>query len=803
MILKLGNTDNFSVGGKARGLTEMIKLGLDVPDGFVIFDVEDKDWKVELMKFPEMTGSQPKAVRSSAIEEDGVSTSYAGQFETYLNCTGPDKIMDAVQKCMLSGKLERVVSYRDHFHQSHRATIPVIIQDMVEAEKAGVFFTANPVNHRRDQWIINVTEGLGESLVSGKTSGEQYVISPKGKLLQKGTLLSDHEISSLHRQALIISEHFNQPMDLEWAIDGSGKLYWLQARPVTTLKDVHLNELDGELTIENEIFTRGNIGEMMPGPVTPLTYSVFGRAIEVGLQDFFITSGAQKDFTDQWLYFRMFYNHLFFSMTSMYGITENVLLIKKESLEFSIMGEALDNDQVIPKASLWKRTINQTRLFRYLSSGIKRMHKLEEIDRNFRIIYPEEPFELYRVLSNSLSILNDSYAHHYCTSSQSGSYNSALMQILSKRSSRPTNENHRDASLLMVNIKGVVGADMVIALENLTGQFRNDKLFKKWLFELDDSEFLNFINGETLPESEVQQQFSEALQKFLKAYGHRCIREAELREKSWSENPIQILHIIQKQLGASGKRNGAIHSFEDNKNEVFKQLKGSQRMALRFILPRARAAVARREYTKSLCIRIQQRVKAGYLQLASMMVNEGLLDDPDQVFFLTHDELGEYLKTKDTIWKTKAQQRRDIFPESWTLSFPDVSYGIPEPVEADRDPVKINGNALSGLPVSTGVVQGKVKVVASQQEAGKLQPGDIMVCQYTDVGWTPYFSIIAGLVTEIGSPLSHGAVVAREYGIPAIVNAKGAMQFFKDGDWAELDGKEGTVRKTEDRSPKQ
>ena len=795
MILKLGTTDSFPVGGKAHGLTELIKLGLNVPQGIVVFDTGGGPWKEKLNEMLEEMGPLPKAVRSSALEEDGDSTSFAGLFETFLNCNGKDEITEAVEKCMLSGNLERVASYSDHFHQSQERTIPVIIQDMVNAKKSGVLFTANPVNNRRDQWIINVAEGPGENLVSGKTSGEQYILSRKGKLIQKGSLLNDNEITLLRNQGQVIHDHFNQPVDLEWAIDESGKLYWLQARPVTTLSDVHLNELDGEPAVENEIFTRGNIGEMMPGPVTPLTYSVFGRAIEIGLQDFYISCGAQKDFTNEWLYFRMFYNHLFFSMSNMYSITENVLLNKKENVEFSIMGETLDNDKAFPLAPLWKRVINQIRQFRYLSSGIKRMQKLEEIDRNFRITYPNEFTEFYRVLTESLTILNDSYAHHYCTSSQSGSYNSALMRILSKKSSKPTTENHRDASLLLVDIKGIEGANMVMALEKLTGRFRNDEQFKKWLLELDDNHFLSFIKGKILPQGEIQHQFLTALEIFLEAHGHRCIREGELREKSWSEDPEQILHIIQKQLAASGKTNSNNHSFEKNKNEVFKKLSGMQKMALKFVLPRARAAVARREYTKSLCIRIQQRIKAGYLQLATMMVNEGLLDDTDQIFFLTHDELGAYLKTKDKSWKVKARQRRKIFPEAWKLSFPDVCYGTPEPVDEAVDPVKINGNSVSGLPVSTGIVQGTIRVVASQQEAKKLQPGDIMVCQYTDVGWTPWFSIIAGLVTEIGSPLSHGAVVAREYGIPAIVNAKGSMRFFKDGDMAELDGKNGYVKK--------
>ena len=142
---------------------------------------------------------------------------------------------------------------------------------MVNAKKAGVLFTANPVNQRRDQWVINVTPGLGEKLVGGTESGEYYLLSGKGRILQQGTLLEKEEIENIFNQAQKIHHHFKSPVDLEWAIDQDGTLFWLQVRPISTLQDTHLNELDGSVFMEDEIFTRGNIGEMMPGPVTPLT----------------------------------------------------------------------------------------------------------------------------------------------------------------------------------------------------------------------------------------------------------------------------------------------------------------------------------------------------------------------------------------------------------------------------------------------------------------------------------------------------------------------------------------------------
>jgi pyruvate,water dikinase len=174
------------------------------------------------------------------------------------------------------------------------------------------------------------------------------------------------------------------------------------------------------------------------------------------------------------------------------------------------------------------------------------------------------------------------------------------------------------------------------------------------------------------------------------------------------------------------------------------------------------------------------------------MAQAGLLDDIDQVFFLTHEELGHLLKDHDPAWRARADKRRSIFPELDKLVFEEVSFGIPEPLEHEVQ-IEITEGQLKGIPVSSGLIEGPVRVVNSLGDAQKLQPGEIMVAAFTDIGWTPYFSIIAGLITEIGSPLSHGAVVAREYGIPAVVGAKGARKFLKNGDIVRLNGNNGII----------
>jgi pyruvate,water dikinase len=210
----------------------------------------------------------------------------------------------------------------------------------------------------------------------------------------------------------------------------------------------------------------------------------------------------------------------------------------------------------------------------------------------------------------------------------------------------------------------------------------------------------------------------------------------------------------------------------------------------------ARKAVARREITKALSIKMVSKIRTAYQVLANKLVEEGLLEDTDQVFFLTHEELGVLISDKQSRWKIVANMRRKQLPETDALVFDEVCFGKPEPLESEVE-IDPEEDQLIGLPVSRGIVCAKVRIVHSLAQADQLQEGEIMVASFTDIGWTPYFSIISGLITEIGSPLSHGAVVAREYGIPAIVGAKGAKKFLKNGEMVLLDADRGIVKREE------
>ena len=349
----------------------------------------------------------------------------------------------------------------------------------------------------------------------------------------------------------------------------------------------------------------------------------------------------------------------------------------------------------------------------------------------------------------------------------------------------PESTDHHIATMLLLNIPEIESADAVKSLERFARLIRSEEEFAEKFVSASPGEALQIIY------KDAPQEITGQFKAFIDRHGHRCVREAELREQPWEENPGQLIQYLQTQV-RTGEVRHVTHDVNAGIREALKHLPRFKRAMLKSIIPTARKAVARREITKGLSIKMVDTVRKGYQAFAVRLGEAGLLDDRDQGYFLTHEELGQLITDRSPSWKAIAGRRREILPELDKLVFEEVCFGIPEPLENETE-IEISANQLKGTPVSGGKVRAKVRIVKSLADASRLEKGEIMVASFTDIGWTPYFSIISGLITEIGSPLSHGAVVAREYGIPAVVAAKGAIRWLSNGNVVQLDGDRGII----------
>lgn len=761
-----------SVRGKAKGLDLLVRQGFTVPKGFVITDTDLIDEEAIYRAFDAMK-AEKVSVRSSASNEDQSSASNAGQYETCL-FVDRSHLMESVKKCLESLNSRRVEDYARHF-ELKQGTMNIVVQEMIDSDKAGVLFTAGPNNG--SAILIEAVSGQGENLVSGQVTAHRYEISRKYYRPCSDDLLNEDEIKRLYETGKKIRTVFSEEKDLEWAIH-NGQLYLLQMRPITT-EIIDIEEFDRDDDLSGHLFTKRNVGEMMPGAVTPLTLSTSAKAIDYGMRYMLYKAGVYRSpYEEKPLrLISSISGHLFFDMNLLYNMYAKVGIANPQSMNLSIMGEYHDYPPITAKFSNpIVRGINSVKFLRYVMSGKRAMKRFDAMLTKVHFTETSSYQELYRSIDHNLAYLDESLIYHYASSSSSGSATSTLYMMLDKYF--PDKKRYQSfLSHLLTNIPNIESADILSCLQEMAALIKKREP-KAVDFRAD--ELLEFIKNDA--------ETNAKYQDFLARHGHRCIKEAEMRSKPWREDELPLMNYLQSIINSPMKLVQSEEKIDLRKEFAFIRNPLLKRASIIFA-KRARQAVVDREYTKSQLIQIIDLFKQQYARLAKLMVNANILTDTDLIYFLTHTEIGKLIDG-DTTLLTVAERRRKAYAIQENLSFDDIYIGKPT---ADVFDVGQNDGVMKGVPVSNGECEGIVRVVYSIDDANKLQKGEIMVARFTDIGWTPYYSIVNGMITEIGSSLSHGAVVAREYGLPAIVNMKGATKLLKNGDRIRMDAGKGTV----------
>ncbi len=785
----------FSVGGKARGLNALSMAGLEIPGGFVITDIENDADLEMIADFYIESGLDLVAVRSSATGEDGTDFSNAGQFSSFLNIAGREQLKTAVKKCVDSLNSKTAVSYAANFKQAGSSKMSVIIQRMIDAEKSGICFTKDPLMENRHM-LIEAVPGPGEKLVSGNAAGSQYlipidkhfsedVLNDKYADGSKDDVLNTIDLANIFKQAKAVSCYLDMPLDTEWIIGKNGQLCWLQARPITTLNEPGINELDVSTDMKNHIITNCNISEMLPGAVTPLSLSTSVYAIDHGMRKMFVYVGAFKNMEDipPESFALSVCNHLFLNLTTIYKMADCVLGASREAVELSICGRVLKNMQKPDRknTNILVKINNSRKYFMLLLSRKKACGEIKELAEKFIIPDCNDPVKFYEEINNGLTILNHSFWLHYITSGHSGAVVSALFTILNADTS-DDEETRSIISTVLEDIDGIESVDILISLHRIANALlKEDPSIK----ELSNKELLHYIRT---CKGEIKNKYDS----FICRHGHRTICEAEVRNKGWNRDEISLMDHLRPVLVS--EKEGAQKSSSVNSKipEFMSQYRGFKKCILNYMVKQARDSVKNRELSKSMCIKVLDQFKIAYTRLAKQLVQKDILPDEDLIYFLQHKEIGQLLnEDKHTLVK-KAIIRRRLFSEQQMLKFQDIYIGKPVPLKNHTQTLESKA-ILNGSPGSRGLAEGIARVVKSIGDANKLERGEIMIAAFTDIGWSPYYCLIGALVTEIGSVLSHGVVVAREYALPMVTNVAGAIQLINTGDRVIVDGTKGTV----------
>lgn len=779
------------------------------------------------------------AVRSSAAGEDGDESSSAGQMETYLGVRGINQILEAVRTCWASAFTFQAVEYRRLHGQPVRTSVGVVIQQMVAAEAAGVLFTNEPLSGSPNKMVIDASFGLGEVVVSGKTTPDTFVIQRhfdnrlqilERKIGDKAVMitmsasggtqeiksgsskqccLSDEQILRLSLIGIRIEEMFGSPRDIEWAIQND-KFFLLQARPITTFlqetdKDL-MHEFDTPIATGKERITLGNVGEMMPGCITPLTGSVFARAAGTAVSMVAADFGGCRVVKNGVKVLIFNCSRLFMNITYVSQIHCNSLLYDKSAMEMNLMGQLLKDHTLemirsygMKRGNFFSRLLQVLKFFSANNRKIKKADQWCDKVKSYNIgLTCQTSKELYQEIDSKLSDFYENWECSVQKSARSGSWGGVVMAIVSGGKEAWTVDNYSDVALLLSQCSNVYSAEVPLAIKDIARsivQSENEETF----LNMTDHDCIQFLNSDNCPK-DLHIKF----QSFMERHGHRCVREAEFIEKSWRAEPeklIKVIKVILKSQAYMETQQTVL-----NLDEAIAHLKSPVTPFGRFLLrkwivKKARAAVCDRELGKSVAVDVSDRFKQAYWRLADMLYLEGRIPERELMFFLTHYEIGQLIKTSSSRLVTKAMRRQKILPMQSAMKFQHLYVGRPVPIVNKTDEIERKSSfKLKGMPVSHGTVKGMARVVKSLEEANLIQKGDILIVSYTDIGWSPYFPLLSGLVTELGGLISHGAVVAREYGLPCVVNVPGATETLHTGDMIYLDGGDGIIEKLEDKS---
>jgi len=791
-IIALGEIDDAHIhaaGGKAHGLDQLIKAGFNVPSGFVLIDIGGEAGIADATEWYLQSGLNNVAVRSSATVEDGGDFSYAGQFKTVLNVAGAEGFRAAVRECLESLDSAASKHYAGDFGNSG-AKMSVVVQRMVEPDTAGVCFTDDPAGP--GTILVEAVAGLGEALMSGTAAAERYSVPQSlvngdtSRFLTtygNNSLLPAEHLLKMCAEVTQMRKALNMPLDTEWAVK-DGVIYWLQARPITVLQTAAEDEFDPKIDFTDNVVTRCNIGEMLPGAVTPLTLSISVYAIDWGMRRMLCIAGANKKMGELADYACAFSasGHLFLNLSAIYPVSKSTLLAGKRDIDISLCGRAIEETGVIrgKKANIFMRLINTFKYLNFLLSRNKARKQLQKLADGFSVgDGASNAVELYCEIDAAKDAADIATYYHYITSAHSGAMSSALCAVLDD-TFRNTEKSKAVLAELLEGIDGIESVDILASLRRIARAVLVDQPDAKSYSAEKLGVYLKTAG------KDVQ----AAVREFMARHGHRAIREAELRSKGW-QNDEKAFNEYLRTVIAGGPEEPEPSRAPDIK-AILKScgFTGIKAKALVYLAGQSRDGVKNREHSKSRMIRVLDGFKRAYMRLAAMLAAEGKLPDEDLIFFCTHSEISTLLGGNPALVK-RAMQRRRLLKAQSELRFKEVYTGKPEPLPAVKPAAA--GSELKGAPISRGVATGTARVVRSSEDAAKLQKGEIMVAVYTDIGWSPYYCMIEGLITEVGSALSHGAVVAREYALPLVSNISGATTLIRSGDTVTMDGSTGLI----------
>jgi pyruvate,water dikinase len=781
----------------------------------------------------------PVAVRSSATAEDLPTASFAGQQDTYLNVRGADELLEHIKYCWASLWTARAVTYRtrqgfDH----HQVYMAVVVQVMIGSEVSGIMFTANPITGHRGEAVINASWGLGEAIVSGLVTPDTFTVRKSDRHLSTGLrrvqsshpghhivsrkistkehmieyakeggivelvtpterqdapALSDEQVAELVALGHQIETHYSAPQDIEWAY-AQGRFFILQTRAITTLTPP-VAQTTGETEYNRTMFL-----EFFPEPLSP----VFLSAIQPLFQ-------GMLDFTVERLGFKpppgidavgVFYNRPYFHYNYIATALEPLSPQVREPLVSRLVNPFGRHEQGVPGEFSLPLLRMVARLLRFMVSfpnqlpGLVARYQAEVAEV---AALPPETTSDEEIVAHIRGLV-------FGTASRLLNYDYLMIMlikitypILTRLLERYFGEEAEEiSSKLISGVTGNVTMETNTALWDLAQVAKASPTVSDLLRRYREGE-----ERAQLEQTTEGRTFLDVLERFLSEYGHREIH-MDIMYPTWGEDPSPVFDFLRGYLDADEAQGP--HEQQARLVEQRHDLTKAVRARLeqdfigrllvwpifRWVLGHTQIHTRERDTMHFELTRMFPPFRRLVLEMGRRWRERSLIAQPEDIFFLSLDELGEVAESPRSM-REEVRARRAEFDANKLRPCPDIIRGDQEIYAEGASPAEVSEGQMNGIAGSPGVVTGMARLIRGPEEFGKLQNGDILVAPLTNPVWTPLFAIASGIVTEVGGNLSHGAIVAREYGIPAVMGVAGATKLVQEEQTITVDGNTGIV----------
>uniref|UniRef100_A0AAU2UWE4 Rifampicin phosphotransferase n=1 Tax=Streptomyces sp. NBC_00003 TaxID=2903608 RepID=A0AAU2UWE4_9ACTN len=750
------------------------------------------------------------AVRSSATAEDLPTASFAGQQDTYLNVVGPAAVLQHISRCWASLFTERAVTYRRRNGIDHRTVdMAVVVQEMVFPQAAGILFTADPVTGNRKVATVDAGFGLGEALVSGLVNpdvvkvrdGEVVAktIAAKQRAVhalpgggtrevaidaqrQEQPALTDAQVVRLVQLGRRIEAHFGSPQDIEWCLADDG-FQIVQSRPITTLFPIPASDDQ-----ENHVYVSVGHQQMMTDPMKPLGLSMWQLTAMVPMHE-----AGGRLFVDV--------TQRLASPASRAGLLD--LIGRGDPLVRDALETVLDQNGFVP-------SLPDTGPGGPPSAGVSAPAEpdpaivTELIERSEASLAALERDIRTKTGPALFDFLLEAFEEHKRVLTEPPNFQAIMAGMeatwwLNDKLEEWLGEKNA-ADTLTLSAPDNITSEMGLALLDVADVIRPRSEVVAFLQGVEDIGYDAFLDE--LAKIEGGAEARDAIEAYLDRYGMRCVGEIDITRPRWRERPTTLVPVILDNVrnfepGAAERRfEQGRQKAEKKEQDVLSRLRalpdGDQKAdETKRMIDQVRTFIGYREYPKYGIVSRYFVYKRALLEEADRLVEAGVLPDREDIYYLTFQELHDVVRSNQVDGRL-IQQRKDAFRAYQALTPPRVLTSDGEALTGAYRRDDVPAGALVGLPVSAGTIEGRARVVLDMADAD-LEAGDILVTPFTDPSWSPLFVSIAGLVTEVGGLMTHGAVIAREYGLPAVVGVEQATRLIRDGQRIRVHGTDGYI----------